>query len=138
MKERLQSYTAYKERRKNLRNLPTMAELVLWQKLKQSQLGHKFRRQQSIGYYIVDFYCPEVKIVVEIDGSIHGERDRPEKDTQRQQWLEEQGFTILRYRNDQIKYEIDPVLQDIKRHCTTAINHPRRPAGRAPLLSKEG
>ena len=138
MKQRLQSYVTYKERRENLRNNPTVAELVLWQKLKHSQLGHKFRRQQSIGHFIVDFYCPETKMIIELDGSIHGERNNLEKDKLRQLFLEKEGFTVLRYRNDQIKYELNTVLQDIQHHCTRVINHPRRPAGRAPLLSKEG
>ncbi len=143
-KQRLQSYPIYKTRRQELRNDPTMAELVLWQKLKHSQLGYKFRREQSIGPYIVDLYCPKAKVIVEADGSIHGEKDHPEKDRVRQAFLESQGFIVLRYRNDQIKYDMDHVLQDIQHHCARSINHPQRSTTPArlracpPLLSKEG
>ena len=138
-KERLQSYTTYKDRRQTLRNDPTMAELVLWQKLNHGQLGHKFRRQQSIGHYIVDFYCPTAKVIVELDGSIHGEGNNREKDKTRQLFLEAQGFIVLRYRNDQIKHEMTTVLQDIKRYCETAINHPASDCGRSgPSFPRRG
>ena len=61
-----------KSRRKNLRNNMTKAEIILWSKLKGKQLGYKFRRQHGIGKYIIDFYCPKLKLIIEVDGDVHG------------------------------------------------------------------
>ena len=61
-------------RRKDLRNNSTSEEILLWLRLKNSQLGFKFRRQHSIGGYIVDFYCPSKKLVIEIDGKEHSKK----------------------------------------------------------------
>ena len=107
--------------RQQLRNDPTRAERVLWKSINKSQLGFKFRRQQSIGVYIVDFYCPEAKMIIELDGSVHGEEDVAEKDQRRQTFLEQQKFTVLRYRNEQIKYELEAVLQDIVNQCQRCV-----------------
>jgi very-short-patch-repair endonuclease len=61
-----------KKKRQYLRNNATKAEKILWQKLKNSRLGYKFRRQHSIKEYITDFYCPKLKLIIEIDGDVHG------------------------------------------------------------------
>ncbi|MCJ7465877.1 MAG: endonuclease domain-containing protein, partial [Maribacter sp.] len=80
------------EFRKNLRNNPTKSESVLWKALQKKQLeGRKFRRQHGLGNYIVDFYCPEEKLVVELDGQIHDNLVNQEYDAKRTKWLEDVG-----------------------------------------------
>ena len=81
-----------------LRNNPTEAERSLWQHLRLRQLGgHKFRRQQSLGPYIVDFVCLEKRLIIEVDGGQHSEQKA--YDAERNTWLEVQGFHVLRFWN---------------------------------------
>jgi very-short-patch-repair endonuclease len=102
--------------RKWLRNNSTSAEAALWKLLKNKQLEErKFRRQQSIGKYIVDFYCSGEKLIVELDGNIHGEYHMIEKDTIRDQYLESLGFTILRFENRLVFQHSEYVLDEIKK-----------------------
>ncbi|MBK7131643.1 MAG: DUF559 domain-containing protein [Bacteroidales bacterium] len=83
-----------------LRNNSTSAEVALWVMLKSKKLaGRKFRRQYSIGRYIVDFCCPSGKLIIELDGNPHGEYHRIQKDENRDKYLESLGFTILRFEN---------------------------------------
>ena len=64
---KIHNIKSQKQRRKNLRNNMTKAEIILWSKLKGKQLGYKFRRQHGIGKFIVDFYCPVLKMIIEVD-----------------------------------------------------------------------
>jgi very-short-patch-repair endonuclease len=109
------------ERRKKLRKKATYAEKILWKQLKAKQFGIKFRRQYNIGYYIVDFYCHERKLIIELDGSIHGEKEQMLKDMQRQKYLENKKYTVVRYTNEQIKYDLEGVLQDIWNKIHTSL-----------------
>jgi very-short-patch-repair endonuclease len=78
----------FKEWRREQRNEPTHAEKILWYSLRGSQLdGRKFRRQHGIGSFIVDFYCPEERLVIEVDGDIHDEPEIAAYDESREQWL---------------------------------------------------
>jgi very-short-patch-repair endonuclease len=124
MKERLQNITQYKIIRRNLRNDPTMAERVMWKYIRNSQLGYKFRRQQSIGQYIVDFYCPDLNMIIELDGWVHGDDAQKEKDIIRQKFLEQNGFVLLRYRNEEMKYDKEAVIQDVKNKCDALSTTP--------------
>lgn len=100
--------------RQKLRNNATEAERILWAKLKNSQSGFKFRRQQGIGKYIVDFCCPKLKLVIEIDGDSHFLNNTVrEKDKQRKAYIKAQGFTIKRYTNIEIKTNLIGVLDDL-------------------------
>ena len=114
--------------RKWLRNNSTSAEATLWSLLKNKQLeGRKFRRQQSIGKYIVDFYCSQEKLIVELDGNIHGDYYMIEKDTIRDQYLENLGFTILRFENRFVFQHPEYVLDEIKKSFIVSDgpeNHP--------------
>src|SRR5690625_6807919 len=92
-----------KARRRQLLNDATKAEYLLWQGLRRRQVaGRKFRRQHSIGRFIVDFYCPEEKLIVEIDGSIHDDPARAAYDDKRHQWLEQQGMRVIRIDNESV------------------------------------
>ena len=115
-------------RRKELRNNSTPQEIILWQQLKRSGLGYKFRRQHSIGSYIVDFYCPSKKIVVEVDGSQHGEADTKDYDQTRKEYLNNLGYTVIRFWNNEINTNLPGVLDKIKEMLTTPF----------PSLVKEG
>jgi len=101
-------------RRKELRNNSTQQEIMLWIRLKNSQLGYKFRRQHSIGGYIVDFYCPIRKLVIEIDGSQHYEKNAVEYDAVRSNYLEGLNLKILRFSNGDINANIEGVLMKIR------------------------
>ena len=103
-----------KSRRKELRNNSTKAEIILWKYLKGSQLeGRKFRRQQSIGNYIVDFYCPKERLVIELDGEVHFNKDAIEYDKLRTEYLESKFIKVIRFENKEVIYNIEKVLKTI-------------------------
>jgi very-short-patch-repair endonuclease len=89
------------DRARYLRKNMTLTEWRLWLKLRGRQLdGWKFRRQHPIGEYIVDFYCPAARLVVELDGSSHDDGTAFDYGQRRQAWLESQGYRVLRFRAD--------------------------------------
>ena len=101
--------------RKQLRNSLTAAEAVLWQNLKGRQLlGKKFRRQVSIGRYIVDFYCPECRLIIELDGERHFSITMDEYEARRTKYLEEEGLRIMRFENKELYDDLEGVLETIK------------------------
>ena len=101
--------------RKELRNNATISEKRLWKALKKSQLdGRKFRRQHSIGNYIVDFYCPKESLIIEIDGAVHNNTVNQEHDFKRTLYLESLNNKIIRFKNDEIKNSLELVLERIK------------------------
>jgi len=90
----------------------TEAERALWRHLRLRQIdGYKFRRQQPIGKYIVDFVCLEKKLIIEVDGSQHSEQI--DYDLKRDTWLEKEGFCILRFWDNQVLNETDGVKEII-------------------------
>ena len=100
------------ESARELRNNPTDAERRLWQTLKRRQIsGVKFRRQQPIGPYIVDFVCFERRVVVEVDGGQHSEQLH--YDEQRTRWLEAQGYRVLRFWNNDVLANTEFVAQAV-------------------------
>ena len=98
--------------RRELRKSLTPQELKLWFYLKNNKLGVKFRRQHGTGPYIVDFYCKEKNLVIEIDGSSH--KDAKEYDKERNNYIETLGIKILRFWNSEIDKNIEGVLKKIK------------------------
>ena len=95
---------------KSLRQSMTDAEKILWNRLRLKQLGFKFRRQEPIGRYIVDFVCYESRLVIEIDGGQHFENA---DDQARDEWLFKQGFKVKRYWNNDVMSNLEGVLEDI-------------------------
>ncbi|MFN9558686.1 MAG: endonuclease domain-containing protein, partial [Dolichospermum sp.] len=90
----------------------TLAEKQLWQRLKNKQLlGFKFRRQQVIDRFIVDFYCHEVKLVIEVDGEIHNYTQV--EDAIREEFLESLGLRVVRFKNEDVLFRIEGVLEEI-------------------------
>ena len=109
----LNNISSLLNRRKELRNNATPQEILLWSKLKHSQLGFKFRRQHSIDGYIADFYCPSKRLVIEIDGSQHFEKDNIEYDEIRTNYFSGLGIKVLRFDNGQINSNLEDVLKNI-------------------------
>ncbi|MDA0733212.1 MAG: endonuclease domain-containing protein [Chloroflexi bacterium] len=97
-------------RAKQLRQSSTDSERMLWRHLRAYQMnGHKFRRQQPIGPYVVDFVCFEKKLIIELDGGHHAQPDEAEYDNIRTEWLQSQGFQVLRFWNNQVLAETEAV-----------------------------
>ncbi len=101
------------ERRKGLRNKSTPEEILLWMQLKNSKTGFKFRRQHSIGGYIADFYCPQKKLVIEIDGSQHLKREDKEYDKIRTNYFSGLDIKVLRFTNAEVATETRKVVGKI-------------------------
>ena len=101
--------------RRDLRNNATEAEVELWKYLRSSQLeNRKFRRQHSVGAFILDFYCPAERLAVELDGAQHDTREGIEDDENRTAYLNEFGIKVLRFKNEVVFNDIDAVLAAIK------------------------
>lgn len=99
---------------KALRKDETQAEKILWAKLRNNQLkGYKFRRQHPIGLYIVDFYCHQLKLVIEIDGDYHNIQEQIEKDKERTQNLETDGLQLIRFTNKNIMENLEKIISEI-------------------------
>ena len=104
-----------KELRKELRKNLTPAEAVMWNALQKKQLeGRKFRRQHSIGNYIVDFYCPKEKLIVELDGAGHFTPEGSDQDKKRDAYMARLNIKVLRFENRDIFNNLDAVLEVIK------------------------
>ncbi len=99
---------------KKNKQFQTDAERLLWNYIRNSQLGVKFNRQYIIGDYIVDFVCLQKKLIIEIDGGYHSEYEQIQKDEQRSERLEEIGFSVIRYKNETVYSDVNGVLNDIK------------------------
>lgn len=108
---------AMKEHRKALRNNATAAEALLWTYLKDSQLdGRKFRRQHSVGAYILDFYCPSESLAIELDGHHHFTPEGNSADEERTNYLSQHGIRVLRFENKVVFTHIEEVLKEIRTH----------------------
>ncbi len=105
----------YTELRQDLRNNLTQPEQKLWAILRGKQLGVKFRRQHGISHYIVDFYSPECKLVIELDGDSHYTDAAQQKDAQRDAYLQHLGLRVLRFTNEEINQNMTGVYDTIKR-----------------------
>ena len=91
----------------------TKSEMIFWSRIRNDQLGVRFRRQYGIGRYIVDFYCPQLKLAIEIDGLTHGDEKVFEKDVRRQKYLENFGIIIRRYNSGDVIKKIDDITFDL-------------------------
>ena len=92
----------------------TPAEVRLWQIVRGKRLhGRRFRRQHSVGSWIVDFYCAEERLIIELDGSPHDSPQRRDYDTKRQEALQAMGYTVIRYENKRVFEDMDSVVAGI-------------------------
>jgi len=92
------------------------AEVILWSKLKSKGLdGYKFRRQYSVGKFVVDFYCPRLKLAIEVDGDSHFREESEVHDKERQNFVESFGISFLRFTNREIYKNLNEVLAEIEK-----------------------
>lgn len=111
---KINNISKFYSRRKNLRNNATPQEIIMWSRIKNYQLGYKFRRQHSIGTYIVDFYCPSKKLIIELDGSQHFEEEAEKYDNNRTKFFEELNIKVLRFTNSDVNVNMEGVLLKIE------------------------
>lgn len=104
------------QRAQNLRKRKTEAEKILWERLSNKQLGVKFRRQHPLYRVIVDFYCHELRLVVELGGSIHDLEEQANYDQFRTMLINQLDIKVIRFRNDEIFEDLDKVLEAIRQH----------------------
>ena len=98
---------------RELRNKLTPAEQTFWLRLKENFPEYKFRRQHPISIYIADFYCHKLKLVIEIDGSIHDSKEAKLDDEKRQKTLEALNLTVIRFTNEQIRSGAEKIIEII-------------------------
>ncbi|MFP4250560.1 MAG: endonuclease domain-containing protein [Armatimonadota bacterium] len=98
---------------KEQRQEPTWAENQLWQLLRRKALGVRFRRQHPIGDFVLDFYCAPARLAVEVDGTVHDEQEG--YDNWRDDWLNGQGIRVLRVSDEEVKKNMEGVLEKIRR-----------------------
>ncbi len=103
-----------RDRARGLRVTQTGVERRLWQRLRSRQInGVKFRRQHPVGPYIADFFCLDARLVIELDGSRHGDELEQQADERRTEFLESQGYRVLRFWNEEVLDNLDGVLERI-------------------------
>jgi very-short-patch-repair endonuclease len=107
----------------------------LWRELSNSKIGFKFRRQHSIKQFVIDLYCPEVRLAVEIDGEVHNFFEREKSDLKREKFLNELNIKMIRFSNYEIREDVDTVVKSIKKICLEIKLYKTTPS---PSLKKEG
>jgi len=123
--------------RRNLRQQGISVEKVLWSKIRNKQQEYKFRRQYSVGRYILDFYCPKIKLGIEVDGATHGTKMEVKKDVEKEKFISRFGIKIIRFINVDIYNNIDGVLMEIYNQCKRRESELKTRPHSNPLLIKE-
>ncbi len=117
------------ERVRELRWNMTDAERRLWALLRRKKLaGYRFRRQAQIGPYYADFFCPKARLIIEVDGTFHGDKDQDERDQDRTRWLEAHGCRVIRFWNKHVFMYPDRVVEAIHAELAAPL-----PSGSATL-----
>ena len=112
-----------KEMRKRLRNQLTPEEALLWNVLKNRQVsGLKFRRQHGMGAYVMDFYCPSIKLCIELDGEAHRSEDANDYDDKRTLFFKENGITVMRFENCIVRNDMQAIINAIVAFCEERSN----------------
>lgn len=123
-----------KEFARQLRKNSTLGEVMLWKKLKSRQFhGYDFHRQKPLLSYIADFYCPDLKLVIEVDGKSHERSDISKKDAEKQNALENQGLSVLRFAEREVRFQMDDVMRRLEDYIknneevlATSETHPKK------------
>lgn len=115
----IKSNPELKEVRRQLRKSMTQAERMIWARVRNNQLGNRFLRQYSIGYYIIDFYCPKLRLAIEIDGKQHTATETKLYDQDRDTYLNNLGIQILRFWNDEVLKDIENIISKISSFPST-------------------
>lgn len=120
------TYQLLLEKAQEHRKNPTAAEAVLWKFLSKGQMGYHFRRQHPVYGYIPDFVCLKNRLIIEIDGGYHHEGEQPEKDAERTRYLEQEGYQVLRFTNEEVLNDTEEVLCEISSELKQATLPSRR------------
>lgn len=115
MEKRHRIHPTIRQLARELRQPQTPAEATLWRHLRNRNLKYKFRRQHPIDFFIIDFYCAEAKLLIEIDGASHLIKEQMEYDQARTEYLEDLGYKVIRFTNDDVRYTINQVASEIIR-----------------------
>ncbi len=111
-----------------MRHPQTPAEATLWRALRDRRVKYKFRRQHPIDNFIIDFYCAQARLCIEIDGDSHLAVDRKEYDAARTVYLEERGYQVIRFTNNDVRYNLEAVVAAIVRAIENMV-YPSSPLG---------
>jgi leucyl-tRNA synthetase len=122
METRHRIYPPLLERAREMRHPQTPAEATLWRVLRNRNLQYKFRRQHPIDHFIIDFYCAQAKLCIEIDGASHLESEQEKYDKARAEFLEELGYKMIRFTNNDVRYNINAVVDEIVRMIEKILN----------------
>ena len=109
------------EKRRSLRNNTTYCEKIVWLHLRKRQLGYRFLRQYSVDHFVIDFYCPELKLAVELDGDVHDLPEQKEHDIARQKYLEEFGIKFVRITNEEFLGNPNKAFSKIEKKIISII-----------------
>lgn len=104
-------------RRQHLRTNSTKSERLLWSKIKSKKLGYKFRRQYGIGNYVVDFFCPELKLAIEIDGITHEDPAQKQKDKNKDMYLKKCNIHVIRFSTHDVFNNLDAIIEALYLEC---------------------
>lgn len=113
MKHRIFNRSDETEKRQVLRGEAPSAERLLWSRIRRDACGAKFRRQVSVGAFVLDFYCPTLRLALEIDGPTHENDEAVARDSTRQQYIEALGVRFLRFTNEQVYHHLPDVVETI-------------------------
>ncbi len=128
MEKRLRIHPSIRQFARELRQPQTPAETTLWQHLRNRNLQYKFRRQHPVDFFIIDFYCAEAKLLIEIDGASHLEKEQQEYDKTRTEYLEALGYKVIRFTNNDVRYNIHAVATAIMENVESRINELKHPS----------
>ena len=117
---------------RKLRRKMTLPEVILWHALRQRPNGLKFRRQHPTGHYVLDFFCSDARLAIEVDGESHSRGDRPQRDAARDEWLLSQGIDTLRIPAVDLLKDADATLRWIMIEATSRLPLHHPPGGPPP------
>jgi very-short-patch-repair endonuclease len=122
------------DRARKLRRDMSLPEVLLWRELRKRSCGLKFRRQHPSGVYVLDFFCNDARLAIEIDGNAHDLGERPERDEVRDQWFATAGIATLRIPASDVQRDMDAVLAFIccEARARLPLHHPAAPGGPPP------
>lgn len=111
-----------KEFRQQLRREETPTERMLWKRLRSKQLdGFRFRQQHGFGPYVLDFYCPKLRLCIELDGSVHDSDEQQQRDAERTMFLNQNRIKVIRFKNEEVEEDIEKVLSTIRKYINDEI-----------------
>ena len=128
MEKRHRIHPTIRQFARELRQPQTLAEATLWRHLRNRNLKYKFRRQHPIDFFIIDFYCAEAKLLIEIDGESHLEKEQQEYDQARTEYLEALKYKVIRFTNNDVRYNIHAVATTIMEEVENRINKDDNPS----------